>query len=275
MVAEEAVRFGRSLHLVGVISLPAAQRADCAVIFLNAGLVPRVGPHRLHVRLARLIAAQGIPSLRFDFAGIGDSSHADSGVAANFSADVSDAVKLLGSRLNVKRIVLFGICAGAVRAYESTLAEPKVAGAILVDGYLYTTWKTSWVYLARRLAAEFPYISLLGRKLRRLTAPRPSSQSEDRLVFETGTIAAEQYAAGLATLAERGTSVLHIMTGSFPTRYNHETQFEDRFRPFGLGQKISAAYMPCADHTFSTYALQAELAQRITDFVRGNPESPI
>ena len=42
-------------------------------VFLSAGLLHRVGPHGLHVRLARELAQMGFSSLRVDLAGTGDS----------------------------------------------------------------------------------------------------------------------------------------------------------------------------------------------------------
>ena len=47
-------------------------RAARIVIF-NAGAVHRVGPNRMTVTLARRLAAMGLPSLRFDLEGLGDS----------------------------------------------------------------------------------------------------------------------------------------------------------------------------------------------------------
>src|SRR6185436_6886506 len=85
-VRDEAVRLAPEGQLVGILSYPPgaqpAARSDTlspatpaapAFIILNAGVLHRVGPHRLHVILARRIAASGLPSLRLDLGGIGDS----------------------------------------------------------------------------------------------------------------------------------------------------------------------------------------------------------
>ena len=75
-VIEEPVLLGKSGSLAGIITDPPAHAREAsrpAVILLNAGLVHRVGPGRLYVRLSRRLAAHGFVVVRFDLSGIGDS----------------------------------------------------------------------------------------------------------------------------------------------------------------------------------------------------------
>src|SRR5262245_18911200 len=72
VLRDEVVRFGSVEELVGILSHPAAP-AQTAVLLLNAGVLHRIGPHRLHVTLARRLAELGFPALRLDLGGIGDS----------------------------------------------------------------------------------------------------------------------------------------------------------------------------------------------------------
>ena len=70
---EEVTRFGSNGSLVGILSRPMRSNRNLpAILLLNAGLVHRVGPNRIYVRLARHFAALGFSVLRFDFSGIGD-----------------------------------------------------------------------------------------------------------------------------------------------------------------------------------------------------------
>src|SRR5688572_9512999 len=77
IIRDEALRLGPDGQLVGILSHPAGGRARTphapAVIVLNAGVLHRVGPHRLHVSLTRRLAVQGFASVRLDLGGIGDS----------------------------------------------------------------------------------------------------------------------------------------------------------------------------------------------------------
>ena len=63
---EMVVRFGDAESLVGIVTLPSAPTNSTAVVLLNAGVIHRVGPHRMNVQLARRLAARGFTALRFD-----------------------------------------------------------------------------------------------------------------------------------------------------------------------------------------------------------------
>ncbi len=73
---EEAVTFGSAARMVGIATDPPELEGGeglPAIIMLNSGSLQRVGPGRLHVKIARLLAQKGFVSFRFDFSGIGDS----------------------------------------------------------------------------------------------------------------------------------------------------------------------------------------------------------
>src|SRR3989442_13379966 len=74
---EQAVLFGEVKSLIGILTDPPMRngnRPKPAVILLNPGIVHRVAPGRIYVRMARALAAMGFVVLRFDFSGIGDSA---------------------------------------------------------------------------------------------------------------------------------------------------------------------------------------------------------
>jgi alpha/beta superfamily hydrolase len=72
---ETAIRFGKFDTLIGVITEPdtPAQDNRPIIILSNAGLIHRIGPNRIYVKLARLLAEDGYCVLRFDLSGVGDS----------------------------------------------------------------------------------------------------------------------------------------------------------------------------------------------------------
>ena len=65
---EEAIVFGDDDHLIGIFT-HAAMPGENAPVFiqLNAGMLHRVGPNRLSVKIAKALSEIGIPSFRFDF----------------------------------------------------------------------------------------------------------------------------------------------------------------------------------------------------------------
>jgi alpha/beta superfamily hydrolase len=76
-------RFGPGDALVGMLTAPAQQApAGVACLMFNMGANHRVGPRRINVKLAHMLAARGVGSLRFDLGGIGDSDALDTSRAS-------------------------------------------------------------------------------------------------------------------------------------------------------------------------------------------------
>jgi len=69
-MTEQAIFFGVRQSLTGIVTEPVViggARVTKAVILLNAGIVHRVGPGRIYVRIARELAAMGFVVLRLTF----------------------------------------------------------------------------------------------------------------------------------------------------------------------------------------------------------------
>ena len=96
--------------MVGIVCLPAAvpMQDDIGMLIIVGGPQYRAGSHRQFTLLARYLAARGIPSLRFDYRGMGDSE----GDARNFediADDVRSAVDALTEAVpGVRRVVSGG-----------------------------------------------------------------------------------------------------------------------------------------------------------------------
>lgn len=272
MVTEQAVRFGRESHLVGVLTSPAAPQTRPGVVLINAGMVYRVGPRRLHVRLARALAEQGHACMRFDLSGLGDSTAVSGGQPSlQWLEDVKDAVALLTTRGGSPSAILFGICAGAVRAYEAALVDPRVSGIFLVDCYLYPTWKTRMRFSARRFREGIDWQAALLSRLRGLFGSRREMAGAFTAneALESGSIPKTLFAQGLGNLSQRGAWVAQIMSGENPRLYNYALQFDDGFRSWRLGDRISAHYFPEASHTFGEPSQQRSLIDFVVRRCRG------
>ncbi len=137
---ETAVLFGQDSPLLGIVGRP-----DCptepgdlpAVVFLNAGAVPRTGPNRVYVKLARKLTADGFLTLRFDFAGTGDSPGrpGETSLKATCLAGTHEAIDFMATTLDADRIILVGICLGADLALETAYEDPRVVGVVMINGY--------------------------------------------------------------------------------------------------------------------------------------------
>jgi pimeloyl-ACP methyl ester carboxylesterase len=130
---ETPLRFGAARHLAGIVCRPARERfPGFAVLICNAGGNPRHGFARFGVECARTLAQAGVTSLRFDFAGLGDSIHISVGedlqtdvFTEDRTADVRAALDALEA-LGFDRFALHGLCSGAYHAVHAACADPRI-----------------------------------------------------------------------------------------------------------------------------------------------------
>ena len=142
LIREKVVLFGSASSLVGIVTDPidATDATRPGVILLNAGLLHRIGPNRLHVELARRLAAKGLVVLRFDFSGIGDSDVREDDLPFWESAilETQEAMTFLEKSRGLRRFVLMGLCSGAVSLFRTARVDSRVAGAVLLDPWGYS-----------------------------------------------------------------------------------------------------------------------------------------
>ncbi len=127
-VVENLVSLGPK-GLFGVTTTPSEMNSSSEVpwaIFLNSGIDSHVGPCRLWVRLARQWAAMGIPSIRFDLGGLGDSPSEDetpgSVIRAAGAFDEIEDVATAVSPNRPSNVLLIGLCSGGYQALDSALS---------------------------------------------------------------------------------------------------------------------------------------------------------
>jgi len=135
-MTQRAVRMGGGAGLVGIVTEPEAPLDRPMVLLLNAGMLHRVGPNRLHVRLADRLASLGFRVLRFDFSGIGDSPTSDT--SASFVDRSMDEARIVmdfaSCKYEANRFVSIGLCSGADVSYGLARDDDRVAGAVLING---------------------------------------------------------------------------------------------------------------------------------------------
>lgn len=123
--------------LVGVVAVP--ERSGCVgVLIIVGGPQYRVGSHRQFLLLARALACGGIPTLRFDYRGMGDSD----GELRSFEEsgpDIAAAIEAFRTHCpEVDRIVLWGLCDGASASlmYWYATRDPRVSGMVLLNPWV-------------------------------------------------------------------------------------------------------------------------------------------
>ena len=130
-------RQGDALHCT--LDEPAAgvPRAAVAAVFLCPGVKTRVGPHRLYRKLAAPFLARGIPVMRVDFRGLGDSEGQwpDDSLASIYRLtelghcvdDARSALDWIESRLGTRHCIVGGLCGGAITALHLAREDMRLA----------------------------------------------------------------------------------------------------------------------------------------------------
>lgn len=138
MPEERALSFAcRGAWLYGILSLPASPHPR-GVLIVVGGPQYRAGSHRQFTLLARDLAAAGIPAMRFDYRGMGDSE----GELRNFDSvdeDLRAAIdRFFVEAPGMREVVLWGLCDGASAAAMYAPQDARVAGLVLLNPWVRT-----------------------------------------------------------------------------------------------------------------------------------------
>jgi exosortase A-associated hydrolase 1 len=132
--------------LYGILSVP-EQVSSRGVLVVVGGPQYRVGSHRQFTLLARDLAAHGIPVLRFDCAGMGDSE----GTPKTFQ-DLEDDLrcaidKFLKEIPGLDELVIWGLCDAASAALFYAPHDPRITGLVLLNPWVRTDQGAAKAYL--------------------------------------------------------------------------------------------------------------------------------
>lgn len=280
MTLERAVRFGEAQQLVGIVTLPAAP-AGIAAVLVNAGVVHRVGPNRMYVRTARMLAERGFLAARFDLAGLGDSQTRRDALAFEQAAvkDTCDVLSALEREHGVSRFVLIGLCSGAVLSFRTAVADPRVVGAVLLNPQGFgadQTWNAAVVERGqqRRLLRKAFSLKSWKRALtghsdyglaRKLLVRRLHSGPNDRAEAQFVERALSCDFAGLQTRGVR--LLLACSEGDYAEDYLHAILGTDP-RRLGPGL-VRWQSLPAADHSLTLRESQDTFLRAVGDWASG------
>ena len=271
-MGEEVLLLGPNRSSVGVFT-PASdvdgKPSELAAICITAGLLHHVGPHRLHVLLARELSKRGVATLRFDLSGIGDSAVRIDDVPAPEVPvrEINDAIAELESR-GIKRVVLFGICSGAVHAAKAAITNSKVAGVILVnpgadDGNVEAQPQlAAQIYLKHSVRNLKSWKNLLTGKIKYRQLITALAQTVVNRIKGAGKKVfsmEEELQKGLQPFMERGVSMLMVLSDRHAQLYELNRNAYERLQSTSFETLV---YVD-SDHLFCTLAVQRELIGRI------------
>lgn len=271
MIQEKLFTFGEKRNLTGIVSLPASGTQipeQPAIIFLNAGFLHQVGPHRMTVGLCREISKRNFISFRFDLSGIGDSpsslsrnSHDD-----QVYVDIRSSMDLLQKKYSIERFIVAGLCTGADNAHKITVRDKRVCGMIAMDGYAYPTSRFKKNRYKSIMSDPKRMANFVLRKANIHNERRQDSDSEkstEEFVPAWHLPPHEQTKAEMIEFVQRKLKLLLIFAGSNIREYNYHGQVKDMFFPLDFGECLEEIFNIEADHTYMLLRDQKKLTTQI------------
>ena len=275
---EISYSIGKSPRLMGIYTEndPAGSRSASrvkkpAILLLNSGLLPRTGPFRLYVELARRFAKMGFNTFRFDFPGIGDSDqHADARTLDEFYMDDLKAVmNFLEAEQDDRQFILMGICSGARYAHDGMVMDARVVGAVCIDGYLYRTRKYYLHVYGPKLFSPGSWVTALKLAHRKIMPSDTSDSGDSKSTPKTSAFSysydsRERVGLDFKKFMDRGVSLHCIFTGSF---CKYKNQLADSFKEIDFGETIEVTYLRNAEHIFPLIEDREDLTTAIVDWL--------
>ena len=259
--------------LVGILSVPESA-SPRGVLVVVGGPQYRAGSHRQFTLLARHLAANGVPTLRFDYRGMGDSS----GAARNFEAvetDIARAIDVFFDEVpGLKDLVIWGLCDAASAALLFAHRDARVRGLVLLNPWVRTSQGMARVTLRHYYGARLFSRGFWGKLLRGEVGIRASARS----LAATATALLGSQKRGVALpLPDRMEHGLRRYVGKalFVLSGNDLTAQEFKNAAASPGwqtvlcePRISRHDLAEADHTFSTRLWRDRVAQWTCDWVK-------
>ena len=286
---EQAVVFGKVHPLIGVITDPPrpADDDDLPVIILpNAGLVNRVGPSRLFVKMARRLAELGFVVARFDHSGIGDSEVRRDKLPFEQSSvqEVQQVMDELAESRGAKRFVLVGLCSAAVTSFRTAGSDRRVVGAVLINpqGFVddpqwhqWVTWRNyARAYWTRSLFSfDCWRRAFTGRiQYRRLLVILALQVKNWFSRPKTVTSIADRLASELRDIGDRGVRLLFVFS-KLDTALDYVNAFLDnRNKRLMRSGQFQNETVGGTDHTFTLRRNQQHLVNVLERWAVGQKQ---
>jgi uncharacterized protein len=254
--------------------------ATTGLLLVVGGPQYRVGSHRQFIKLSRHLASEGIPSMRLDTAGMGDSS----GSKAAFyqqDADINAAITAFFQHCpQLKKVVLWGLC-DAASAILITLNQhdSRIAAVVLLNPWVrqqqsHAQTLLKHYYLKRLLSRQF-WHKLLGGDL----ALRRSISAFWHTLRASKTVASQSsvkhrlteqnyVAAMLSGWQQFSGRVLLITSGNDLTAQEFLHLCTEQPDWDLCLQQAEHCAIADANHTFSSAVWRAQVEQQTAQFVQ-------
>lgn len=269
---------GDTLH--GLLHQPPVPAAR-GVLIVVGGPQTKVGSHRQFLLLARSLAAAGVPAMRFDYRGMGDST-GDTRDFEQIGADIRAAVDCFFEKSpGLREVVLWGLCDAASAIAFYAHADTRITGAMLLNPWLRTdaglARATVQHYYVRRLIDPQFWLKVFRGKFALRTASASFSDNWRRM-RGAGTAASSSGTPAADALPERMFNglnrfhgrVLVILSGDDITanEFRDCVRSSRAWRRLLRGANYETRELAEANHTFSRRAWRDQVARWTLEWLR-------
>ncbi len=268
-------------RLYGILSLP-ERAASRGVLIAVGGPQYRVGSHRQFTLLSRHLAARGVPVLRFDFRGMGD-SEGDVRTFEDVGDDLRCAIdKFVQEAPFVEELVIWGLCDAASAALFYAYQDSRVTGLVLLNPWVRTDQGAAKAYLKhyylRRLFDPELWSKLWAGKFDFVAAARSAAKITGQALALPQEASIKNTSCSSVPLPERmfhGFSrfkgkVLLIISGNDLTAQEFCDLIKDSrdWQNLLASAQVSRRNLREANHTFSKREWRDQVAVWTTDWIQ-------
>lgn len=259
-------------QLLGIVHL-AEKQSNVATLIVVGGPQYRVGSHRQFIQLSRALASHGIPSLRFDYTGMGD-SEGDKKPFDHICDDISAACDVLCKEAQVEKIVIWGLCDAASAAMIYAHKDPRISAVVLLN-----PWLRSDAAMGKSMIKYYYVQRLLSKSFwRKLFSGKVNIASSvgDAKGFVKDSMSVQQSATeSYQSRMQKGLGqfkgkICLILSGVDLTakEFEQQTLGNKTWRPLNSAQ-TQVHHLNKADHTFSSAEFKRQVENITADFIIG------
>jgi uncharacterized protein len=259
--------------LYGVVHDPRST-AKRGILMVAAG-PDRIGTNRQFLLLARDWAADGIPVMRFDRQGQGDSEGAGAFNFDSMMSDIRSAIDCFTSAVpGIERVVLWGLCDAGLNSLRYARRDARVDGLVLVnppvdnpDSGLRHRGVLIHHYLPQLLKPRRLVGRLARNRLNVLSALTCIRRHIAGSIRPNAPGSIDKYLELLSAFKGRSLVILSerdVIATEFKANVMTTTAWERLVED----SKVAAMHLPNADHSFTSKELRDQVSNWTADWIR-------